>query len=324
MARFLNVAAVQFQPTIYWDSSWDWDRVREGVHSSIAKSLDSLRGYGLDLIVLSEAISCLGQTVEMAESVKKPGPFLQLYLNFARKEKLHLVGASKIRDGGKVYNSAVVVGPKGILGCYYKNFPVTEEMEQGVAAGAGAVVIETPIARIGAAICFDLNFKELRDEYAALRPEIIAFPSMFHGGLVQGIWAYECRFHFISSSCFEDCGILDPLGRPVALASDYTRVPMARINLDYVMVHLAQLGARMPDIKRKYREEVTLDVPEHVGPVLIFSNSPARTARDIAKEFELELLDDYLARCRSAVAQNRTAPAAQRVARKVQQERSWT
>jgi predicted amidohydrolase len=304
MARFLNVAAVQFQPTIYWDSTWDWDKLRDGVFDSTAKSLDSLRGYGLDLIVLSESISCLGQTVEMAESVKKPGPFLQMYLDFARKERLHLVGASKILDGGKVYNSAVVVGPKGILGCYYKSFPVVEELAMGVAAGPGAVVVETPIARIGAAICFDLNFNELRNEYAALRPEIIAFPSMYHGGFVQTLWAYECRSFFISSTCFEDCGILDPFGRPVALASDYTRVPMARINLDYVMVHLAQLGSKMPDIKRKYREEVTIDVPEHVGPGLLFSNSPKRTARDIAKEFELELLDDFWARCRKAISRN--------------------
>jgi hypothetical protein len=108
MARFLNVAAVQFQPTVYWDSPYDWDKLRDGVLGSTAKSLESLRGYGLGLVVLSEAIACMGQTVKTAETVKAPGPFLELYLDFARKERLHLVGSSNIREGEHVYNSSVL------------------------------------------------------------------------------------------------------------------------------------------------------------------------------------------------------------------------
>ncbi len=301
MAHFVNVAAVQFQPTIYYDGHHDWDRLREGALESTAKTLDSLGGQGLDLIVLSESISAIGQTSANAENVKTPGPFLRLYMDFARREKTHLVGSCLLREGERVYNSAVVIGPQGILGRYRKTFPVPEELEQGISPGNGAAVIDTPVGRIGAAICFDLNFGELRHAYAELHPQIIAFPSMYHGGLVQEIWAYECRSYFVSATCFENCGILDPFGRPLALADDYTRVPRARINLDYVMSHRSSCIKRIPDMRRKYGLEISIEVPAHVGVALISSASPDRTARDIAREFELELLDDYLARCRALV-----------------------
>jgi hypothetical protein len=305
MSRFLNAASVQFQPTVYWDGRHDWDALRAGVFESTSRALESLRGFGLDLVVLSEAVGIVGQTNATAESVGAPGPFLRRYLDFAREEHAHVVGSCRIREAGCVYNSAVVVGPRGILGCYHKCFPTLEELDEGISPGRGAAVIETPIARIGAAICFDLNFKELREEYARLRPDIIAFPGMFHGGMVQAIWAYECRSHFISATCFEGCGILDPFGRPLALSDEYTRAPTARINLDCVMVHLSSLLKNIPGIRRKYGAEVTIAVPEHVGAGLLYSACAARTARQVAREFELEPLDDYLARCRARCASAR-------------------
>ena len=139
---------------------------------------------------------------------------------------------------------------------------------------------------------------------------------MYHGGFVQGTWAYECRSYFISATCFEDCGILDPFGRPLALANDYTRLPMAKINLDYVMVHLGTLVSKLAEIRKKYRDAVTIEIPEHVGPALIFSNTLQRTALDIAREFELELLDDLLARSRRVAADNRSAAAPKRAAQR--------
>jgi hypothetical protein len=102
-----------------------------------------------------------------------------------------------------------------------------------------------------------------------------------------------------------DGGIVDPFGRPVKLSDEYTPAPMARINLDCVMVHLDFNREKFPAIARKYREEVRIDIPPHVGPALIFSDSDARSAADIAREFELEMLDDYFARMVDANARNR-------------------
>ena len=59
--------------------------MREGIWEFTAKTLDSLRSYNLDLIVLSKSVGVLGQTKEMAERRDAPGPFLQLYLDFARR-----------------------------------------------------------------------------------------------------------------------------------------------------------------------------------------------------------------------------------------------
>jgi len=311
MARMVKIAAVKM-----WSRPLERPHPPEGdAHTFMIEEtrglLDRLSGYGLDLVVTPECIEAIGQDIETAETVDTPGPYLETYIDFARRQSCHVAGSCKIREGEHVYNSMALIGPSGdVLGCYYKTFLTGKERNQGLTPGNGAVVIETDIGRIGAAICFDLNFESLRKQYAAARPQVIVFPSAYHGGLMQAVWAYECRAYFVSAHMHIDCGILDPFGRTVALSSEYDVVPtMAKVNLDYVMVHLDGNAPKFPDILRKYGEEVTVDVPAHVGSAMISSNSPSRSALDIAAEFDLELLDDYLAR---SIAENERTRAPQR------------
>ena len=46
---------------------------------------------------------------------------------------MYLVGSCRIREAECLYDSAVVVGPQGLLGCYHKSFPVLEEIHSEAA-----------------------------------------------------------------------------------------------------------------------------------------------------------------------------------------------
>ena len=271
------------------------DRILSGVEEQLL----ALDGYDIGLAVLSEGISAAGMAVDQAESISKPGRFLTMFMNSAHKLKTHIAAPIKLSENNKVYNSTVYISPEGeILGRYSKIYLTEYEVEEGLSRGDAPVVVDTSIGRIGGVICFDLNFPELRHEYIKLKPDILTFSSLYHGSFVQQVWAYECRSFFISALQMHGAGIIDPLGSIIKLTDCYNCVAIAEINLDRVIVHLDYNMAKFPDIIRKYKNEVKIEVPANLGAAIIYSDSDKRTANDIAEEFELILLDDYLNRNR--------------------------
>ncbi|MCJ8331480.1 MAG: carbon-nitrogen hydrolase family protein [Lentisphaeria bacterium] len=301
MARKIKVASVSFSYT-----EDEEGQSQAGVLKQLAQNADYLQGMGMDLIVFSECVEACGQTMDQAESLDDFGPLLNFYSELARKEDSIIAGSSKINCDGKVYNSIVYFDPDGkVLGRYDKSNLTMGELEVGISPGLGAGIVETPAGRLAGAICFDLNFTELLDEMIPLKPDIIIFPSMYHGGLMQAQWAYQCRAFFVSSLYSEGGGILDPFGRPVKLADNYNRYAMAEINLDRAIVHLDYNRDKFPDIIRKYQGKIILDVPPNIGSALIYSDCEELSAMDVVNEFELELLDDYFARARAANSKKR-------------------
>jgi hypothetical protein len=302
MAHYVRVASVLFHTR----AERGHPDARDIVLNETGQTLGSLHGYGLDLVVLSEGVGALAQRVEDAEEISRPGPLLRLYTDFARTARCHLVGSIKLAEGGQVYNSLVTIGVTGeILGTYHKVNLTIGEIEEGLHSGAGAVVVETPIGRLGGIVCFDLNFEAIRQSYRQLKPDILTFASMYHGGLMQQIWAYECRCHLVSALPMLGGGILDPFGRPLALTDCYNSVAKAWVNLDRAIVHLDYHQEKLREIERQYLGEVSVDIPANVGSALITSLSDERTALDIVREFDLELLDDYFARALRANEGNR-------------------
>lgn len=302
MAQYVRVASVMCN---YFPAHKPAE-AKDAAIRLVSGQLQSLAGYGLDLVVFSEAVESQGQTVATAEETTRPGPLLNAYCEYAVKLKTHIAGSVKLREGKHTYNSIAFIGPDGrILGAYHKSNLVIGEIEQGLTSGRGAVVVDTPIGRLGGAICFDLNFQWLREQYKALKPDIICFSSAYHGGLMQGLWAYDCRAFFISALPFIGGGILDPFGQPVKLTDHYTAIARATLNLDRVMVHLDYNREKFPEIEKKYLGEVVIDIPANIAPALIYSTTTKRTAMDIVREFELELIDDYFVRSMKSNAANR-------------------
>ncbi|MDD3928110.1 MAG: carbon-nitrogen hydrolase family protein, partial [bacterium] len=156
--------------------------------------------------------------------------------------------------------------------------------------------IECDFGRLACAICFDLNFDELRLKYVKSRPDLILFCSVYHGGLMQSYWAYSCRAHFVSAVAGLPSAVISPLGQTVAETTNYTDSITAIINLDCCLAHLDYNWERLKKLKKAYGEEVLITDPGYLGSVLISSQTEKFSAVKLAEEFEIELLDDYMNR----------------------------
>ncbi len=254
-----------------------------------------------DLIVLPEACDRpAGMTTELQfKYFKARGNQIKDYLASVAKENHCYIafGMKHQVEDGSWRNSCLLLDRTGLTaGLYHKNFPTIGEMKAGIKAGTEAPVFQCDFGSVACAICFDLNFDELRIRYAEQNPDIILFPSMYHGGLVQGNWAYTCRAYFVSAIAIASLRseIRNPMGKIVATSTNYFHYTVGTINLDYSLAHLDNNWAKLSALKEKYGEEVIISDPSEIGSVLLTSEHETKSIDEMAKEFEITLLDDYL------------------------------
>jgi predicted amidohydrolase len=237
-----------------------------------------------------------------SEPLPKAGPITEFLGRKAKQHNTYIMGSywRKDEQGRGRYNSAVLIDRQGnVAGVYDKMFPTIGEMEDGVRPGKGAKVFDTDCGRIGAIICFDLNFTELLDEYKKEGVELLCFLSAFRGGTRVPPVAFgnQC---FIASSVPDENGVIvDPLGRTLAESSAYGRIIFAKINLDSQIVHIDYNVQKVRALKEKYREHVTIETASPEAVYFLSSVHPEKSIKDMMKEFEIETLDEYLDRARS-------------------------
>jgi hypothetical protein len=252
-----------------------------------------------DLIVLPEFCD-LSSEGEDYLKVRK-NQVLDYFSSVAKKNNCYFAfGMQREDNEGLWRNSCIVIDRNGsIAGIYDKNFPTIGEMEMGIRASDEARVIECDFGRVAIAICFDLNFDELRLRYAKEKPDLIIFSSMYHGGVEQNIWAYTCRSHFVSSVYRGNPSeIRNPMGDVIASNTNYFDYVVMKINLDCKLVHLDYNWNKLTALKDKYGTTVKISDPGKLASVLITSENSKVTAEQMVKEFGIEMLDDYLNRAR--------------------------
>jgi predicted amidohydrolase len=102
-----------------------------------------------------------------------PGPSTELLQEYAAKHQMLIQAglAERAMDGAVLYNSAVLVGPTGLLGVFRK---VHNQFEWPVfRPGRQLRAVPTPLGKVGMLICYDLAFPEVIRSYA-LQGAIIA------------------------------------------------------------------------------------------------------------------------------------------------------
>ncbi|MBQ7394841.1 MAG: carbon-nitrogen hydrolase family protein [Lentisphaeria bacterium] len=220
-----------------------------------------------------------------------------LFARTAAENKCYVAYSGMQWIDGKVYNTLELFDRKGkSVGVYLKNYITIYESDWGRSFGEEAPVWETDFGPVAPAICYDLNFMEMLNRVAAKKPKLILFASAYHGGLMQGVWAYFCRSYFVGAFGRGANDILNPLGSKIAHSTNYFPRVSARINLDYEVVHLDYNWAKLDAVKKKYGPKVTVFDPGHVGAVLLTSEMKDISAADIVREFQIERWDDYYKR----------------------------
>ena len=254
-----------------------------------------------DLILLPEACDRpAGMPVDLQlKYFKVRGKqILEFLSSVAAKHRCYIAVGMKHKLADESWrNSCFILDREGeVAGVYNKNYPTIGEMEAGIKAGNEVPVFQLDFGRVACAICFDLNFDELRGQFAAQKPDLILFPSMYHGGFVQEQWAYSCRAYFAAAIGVASLPseIRNPLGKVISSSTNYFHFTTTAINLDFCLVHLDYNWAKLRAMREKYGNAVTISDPGEIGSVLLTSEHESKTIQDMVKEFDIALLDDYL------------------------------
>ncbi|MDF2723083.1 MAG: carbon-nitrogen hydrolase family protein, partial [Paenibacillus sp.] len=165
---------------------------------------------------------------------------------------------------GSFRNATQLIDRSGhVTGTYHKNhLTITQKSISDTLYGKDAPVFQTDFGRVACAICFDLNFDELREQYVKQRPDLILFSSAYHGGLMQQYWAYSCRAYFAGSVYVGNpCSILSPLGEVIGESTNYYHFVTRTINLDCAVIHIDYNSRHFRSIKQKYGSKVSIQDP---------------------------------------------------------------
>jgi hypothetical protein len=252
-----------------------------------------------DLIILPEACDRFPQhsMEERKEYYQFRGnKMLDFFSGVARENNCYIAySAARLMQDGTFRNSTQLIDRQGkVTGIYNKNHLVIEEKTiGGILYGKDAPVFETDFGTVACAICFDLNYHELINKYAAQRPDLIIFCSMYHGGLMQNYMAYHCRAHFAGAIAGEECTIINPVGEKIACSTNYFNRVTATVNLDCKVVHLDYNWEKLQAAKDKYGSGVKVFDPGHLGSVLLSAEAENLNIDDIIREFQIEIWDEY-------------------------------
>ena len=135
----------------------------------IENFVEKAKNQSADLVVFPE-LSLTGYVVrdqiyELAETI--PGPSTQVIEKIAEKTKTYIVfGMPELSEKTQatIYNTAVLVGPKGYIGKYRKMYLPTHsvfEEKRYFRPGYQAAAFDTEIGKIGLIICYDIFFPEV-------------------------------------------------------------------------------------------------------------------------------------------------------------------
>lgn len=112
---------------------------------------------------------------------------------------------------GKWVNRAFLIDPTGSIVARYDKMHLFDVqlangeswLESGAyTPGQQAVVVDTPLGRIGLAICYDLRFPLLFDRIGSTRPDLILCPAAFTRPTGAAHWHILTRARAIESSCY--------------------------------------------------------------------------------------------------------------------------
>ncbi|WP_312936408.1 nitrilase family protein [Pseudomonas sp.] len=167
----VRIAVIQFDPQVGL----------EKCGSNLERSLTLARraiSAGANLIVLPE-LSNTGYTfLTRAEAFAHAETLadsrsVKAWQDLASEHGIYLAAGFAERDGMKLYDSAVLLGPDGRLGHYRKAHLWDQEKLWFTPGDLGFPVFETPIGRIGLLICWDIWFPEVPRLLAAQGADII-------------------------------------------------------------------------------------------------------------------------------------------------------
>ena len=311
MSRYVKISSIGNPPLPVPQGSSD-DNAANLILGWLEKNIEQALWDKPDILVLPETvISPAGYRL-----INYPGFYeiigqrvFDLISEKAGKHKTNIIYGCYMGEDGKMYNVQRFVNREGkAAGCYKKVYPIIREIEMGICPGGKQDLMVSDCGTIAGSICFDLNFYPLLFQKASQRPDMVIFSSAYHGGIMQKVWAYFCRAHFIGSISGTPNAILNPAGVEIASTTNYFNIVTGVINLDGALFHIdfnVTHYSRYAEAKKYYGPLLKVSDPGYLAAVYMTSESPDFTIDDVVKRFEFEKLDDYFDRSIKCAAKAR-------------------
>jgi predicted amidohydrolase len=169
----VTVAVIQMEP-----------RFGETAHN-VARTvafMEEAADKGAQLVVLPELCNTgyvfrnRAEARSLAEETPE-GATTKAWMEAAARLGLHIVAGITERSGENLFNSAVIIGPNGLIGRYRKMHLWGDEALYFTPGDLGFPVFDTPLGRIGCHICYDCWFPESFRLAALQGAEIMCVPT---------------------------------------------------------------------------------------------------------------------------------------------------
>ena len=187
--------------------------------------IDEAGRLGLDIVCLGEAILQVGTSKTAADVAEPiPGPATETLGAAARRNKLWVVAGLAERQGGRLYNTAVLLNREGgLAGTYRKVHLPREEWQKGIAPGSEYPVFKTEFGTVAIQICYDWFFPEAAEIFALRGAEILFAPTWgttlpdadgrAEGETVFRVRARDNGLYLVPSVYDGSSMVIDPMGR---------------------------------------------------------------------------------------------------------------
>jgi nitrilase len=169
---------------------------------------------GARLVALPEFFPLIGAADEARLAVRETpgaGPIQGFLAETARRHGIWLVGGSiplAARDPGKLLNSCLVFDDQGRQAARYDKihlFGFTKGAEHydeaaTIEPGERVATVDTPVGRVGLAICYDLRFPEL---FRAMdMVDLFVVPAAFTDTTGRAHWEMLLRARAVENQCY--------------------------------------------------------------------------------------------------------------------------
>jgi len=267
--------------------------------------VDAAGAQHADLICLPETFAASGLPSARIRDVAEPidGPSFAALSARARANRTNLVAGAFLKRAGRIENVAVLFGRDGeLIGTYAKRHPTEGEIESGVTPGNAVGLFDTDIGRIGLAICFDLNWRQLWTAMKAGGADIVGWISAYEGGFPLQAYASLHDFVVVSAVQSYTGKIIDRSGRILTATSRWGRLVSVKLDLDQRWFHTDGQAEKLLAVQARYGDRLPVETRGEEHLFFISRLDPSLSLDVIVKEFGLVELGNYLAPLHSSAA----------------------
>ncbi len=246
-------------------------------------------------------------TAEQAESLD--GPIVKRFADFARENHCWVICPLLTKEGGRIYNSAVVINRMGeVVGAYHKIHPTVDEIESGVMPGAvDPPVFQTDFGVLGIQICFDVNWPEGWRKLRKAGAEIIFWPSAFPGGRMLNAMAWINKTYIVTSTLPGPSRIIDITGDDMGTSGRFESWVCRPVNLEKAFIHIWPYLKEIDGLREKYGQAVRVTKMHQEDWAIIESVSPDVPLLDALREFNIPLHEEHIRRADEKQEKSRPA-----------------